>query len=160
LGRVINGGLAGLIATAPMTWTMRFASRLLPWNASRRLPPRQITEATLVKGTDRPRAAVPEPEVIDALSTLSHYAYGASCGAVLGALVARRWPASKPVAGAAFGAAIWAASYLGWLPAAGLRKNALHDHKERSVQLIAAHLVWGALAATLIDELGVEDRRQ
>ena len=47
LERCISGGLAGLIATAPMTWTMRAASHWLPWRASRRLPPRQITEATL-----------------------------------------------------------------------------------------------------------------
>jgi hypothetical protein len=156
--RIINGGVAGLIATAPMTWTMRAANRLLPWTASRRLPPRQITEATFEKAADRRTTTAADPEVIDALATLSHYAYGASCGAALGALLARS-PLSKPMTGAAFGAAVWAASYLGWLPAAGIRKNAVRDHKERSLQMIAAHLVWGAIAASLIDELGVEDRR-
>jgi hypothetical protein len=156
--RVVNGGLAGLIATAPMTWTMRTANRLLPWTASRRLPPRQITEATLEKATDRANTRNADSNLIDALSTLSHYAFGASCGAVLGAVVARS-PLSKPVTGAAFGAAVWAASYLGWLPAAGIRKSAVREHKERSLQMVAAHLVWGTIAASLIDELGVEDRR-
>lgn len=155
--RVVNGGLAGLIATAPMTWTMRAANRLLPWFASRRLPPRQITAAVLDAASDGPPNETANPELLDALAALSHYAYGATCGAALGALVARS-PLSKSATGVAFGAAVWAASYLGWLPVAGIRKNATRDHKERSVQMIAAHLVWGATAATLIDHLGVEDR--
>jgi hypothetical protein len=153
--RCVNGALAGLIATAPMTWTMRAASQWLPWHASRRLPPRQITEATLEHaGVDGQAPG----EQLDALATLAHYGYGAAGGAALATLLDKS-PLSRPATGALVGLAIWAGSYLGWLPATGVRRSALRDHKERSAQMIAAHLVWGATAAALVDTLSVEDRR-
>jgi hypothetical protein len=151
----VNGALAGLIATAPMTWAMRAAGRLLPWTVSDRLPPRQITESALRKVGGEAAS----PERLDALATLAHYAYGAAGGAVLGVVV-NRSPLPKPLTGALFGLAVWGGSYLGLLPAAGVRKSALNDPKERSLQMIAAHLVWGVTTAALQDELSVEDRRR
>lgn len=149
----VNGALAGLIATAPMTWAMRAAGQLLPWTASDRLPPRQITETALQKVGNGEAS----PEQLDALATLAHYAYGGACGAVLGVAL-NRSPLPKPVAGAIFGLAVWGGSYLGLLPAVGVRKSAVNDHPERSLQMIVAHLVWGVAAAALQDELSVEDR--
>jgi hypothetical protein len=55
------------------------------------------------------------------------------------------------------GMALWTASYLGWLPAFGLRRSAVKESGGQSLQMICAHLVWGATAAAIIDGIGVED---
>jgi putative membrane protein len=49
------------------------------------------------------------------------------------------------------GSLVWAGSYLGWLPALGLRQSATRDYPSRNIQMIAAHLVWGAVAEALLD---------
>ena len=156
LNRCINGVLAGLIATAPMTWTIRGAQRFVLRRAGNRIPPRQVAEAVLreadVDDELRPRTK-------DAFATLSHYAFGAAAGGLL-AVVTKASPLPKPVSGALVGLGVWTASYLGWLPAAGLRRSARKDYGERTAQMIVAHLVWGATAAMLVEDLGVEDRRE
>jgi hypothetical protein len=59
-----------------------------------------------------------------------------------------------PVAGgAAFGLAVWAGSYLGWLPAAGILRPASEHPARRNALMIAAHVVWGATTGLLVDRL-------
>ena len=48
---------------------------------------------------------------------------------------------------------MWAASYLGWIPAAGLLKPATEHPARRNFMMIAAHLVWGAALALALKEL-------
>jgi uncharacterized membrane protein YagU involved in acid resistance len=156
LNSCVNGVVAGLIATAPMTWTIRAAQALMRRRHGNRIPPRQVAEAVLHK------AAVDDdlpPRRKDAVATLSHYAFGAVAGALVGAAT-KNSPLPKPVTGALVGLGVWSASYLGWLPAAGLRKSATDDTPQRNAQMILAHLVWGATAALLIEDLGVEDRQE
>ena len=62
-----------------------------------------------------------------------------------------------PLAGACYGLAVWAGSYLGLLPALGVLKPATEHPVRRIALMIAAHLVWGAaLGATVpvIEEEG------
>lgn len=151
--RALDGCLAGMAATGPMTWSMWAADRLLPPSHQGELPPEQITEQVL-HGAGAKRLA---GETEDALASLGHYAFGAAAGAVLAA-VARRSEAPKPLLGAAVGAGVWAASYLGWLPALRIRPSAVHEPAARSVQMIAAHLVWGAFAGSLLDHASVGER--
>jgi hypothetical protein len=40
--------------------------------------------------------------------------------------------------------AVWAGSYLGLLPAAGILPSATRDYPERNAVMIGAHVVWGA----------------
>jgi hypothetical protein len=49
-------------------------------------------------------------------------------------------------------------SYLGWLPAANLHENSADDPVERNLQMIAAHLVWGAVAGALLDAMSSDQR--
>ena len=55
--------------------------------------------------------------------------------------------------GAAAGAAIWLASYMGWVPALNLLKPATEHPARRNALMIAVHLVWGAATAAALREL-------
>src|SRR3954464_15819716 len=76
------------------------------------------------------------------ITTVGHFGYGAVVGALYPP-AARRLPGSPVVKGAGFGLLVWAASYLGWLPAADVRHSSLRDAPSRNAVMILAHLVWG-----------------
>ncbi|HAE50229.1 MAG: hypothetical protein CMO30_07955 [Tistrella sp.] len=48
---------------------------------------------------------------------------------------------------------MWAASYLGWIPAARILKPATRHPWRRNLLMIAAHLVWGASLAKGLEDL-------
>jgi hypothetical protein len=144
---LVEGAAAGLVATAPMTWTMWATDRLLPPHAQRRLPPQQVTEELLEKAGLRDELDQPRRS---SLATIAHYGFGAAAGGLL-AVAAKNSPLPKPLTGAVVGGLVWAGSYLGWLPALDIRKSATRDYPGRNVQMIVAHLVWGAVAGALLD---------
>jgi hypothetical protein len=148
--QLIQGGLAGLVATAPMSLAMRAGERLVPWPWHGRLPPRQITERVLDKAGVRTKLDEGERK---AAATVAHYAFGTGAGCLLGAAASELRTVPKPLAGVAVGMAVWAASYMGWLPAMGIRRNATEEPSGRNVQMIAAHLVWGCVAGVLLDQI-------
>ena len=143
---LLAGSLAGAVATLPMTVAMEAMFRRLPWMQKHPLPPRTITVrlaervgiAQQLDETDR-RAA----------SLAAHFGYGAAMGGVYGA-VHEQIPLPLGVRGAAFGLAVWAASYQGWLPAAGILPAATHQPSERNNLMIAAHVVWGVSLDVLL----------
>ncbi|HEV2764091.1 MAG TPA: DUF1440 domain-containing protein [Pyrinomonadaceae bacterium] len=147
---LLTGALAGLAATAPMTAAMVWMHRRLPEDEQYPLPPRQVTmnvaEAT---GVVEQEDELDESEK-KSLTLAAHFAYGAAAGALYGPL-ARAVPLPPVVSGAAYGLAVWAGSYLGWLPAAGLLSPATEHPARRNALMIAAHLVWGA-AVGLMEE--------
>ncbi|HEX8556949.1 MAG TPA: DUF6789 family protein [Pyrinomonadaceae bacterium] len=150
MSRILLGALAGLAATAPMTLAMKLMHEQLPGDEQYPLPPRQVTEGMAEKAgvnehlDDEERAAA---------TWASHFAYGAACGALYGALTSGGRADSRPLlAGAGFGVAVWAGSYLGWLPAAGIISPATEHPARRNALMIAAHLVWGATAALALKE--------
>ena len=55
-------------------------------------------------------------------------------------------PAAK---GVAWGLAVWAGSYAGWLPAAGILPPPHRRPMRRNVNIILAHVAWGALLGLL-----------
>jgi hypothetical protein len=146
----VRGCVAGLIATAPMTWTMRAAERLIPWHAKGRLPPRQIIERLLGKVGVKHKF---DGDQRAAATTLAHYGFGTAAGGLLGLVAAAPSSVPRPVCGAMVGTLVWAASYMGWLPASGIRRHAAKEPAGRNVQMIAAHLVWGCVAGALLDRL-------
>lgn len=138
--RLVSGALAGLIATWPMTAFMRRAHSLLSSDDQYPLPPREII------GAIAPAARTTgEP----ATTLLAHFAYGAACGAALSAVTDK----TSVKAGMAEGVAIWLASYMGWIPAAGLLRPANHHPQPRNSLMIGAHLIWGAAYAVAAAEL-------
>ena len=155
MNRVLLGALAGLAATAPMTLAMKLMHEQLPREEQYPLPPRQVTEGMAEKAGVNEHLDEDERE---AATWASHFAYGAACGALYGALTGERVDRHPVLAGVGFGVAVWAGSYLGWLPAAGVIAPATEHPARRNALMIAAHVVWGATAGVAVERLS-EPRR-
>ena len=141
LRRLLSGAAAGALATLPMSAVMLAWHRQLPWLKRDPLPPAQITKQfTKFVGIHDEL----EHEGRLAATVASHFGYGASVGAIYGLAAEPRSATQAAVSGMAFGMGVWAASYAGWLPAAGLYKSAAREPRERHAMMIAAHLVFGA----------------
>ena len=136
---LLRGAAAGLSATVPMTTVMSGWRRLRP-DAIPELPPRTIT----ARAADAVGEA-PPGKALDGLTGVAHLAFGAVAGAVFAAANPR-----APLAGPAYGAAVWAVSYLGWLPALRLMPPPSQTSRELRTMMFVAHLVWGwSLARSL-----------
>lgn len=137
----LNGAVAGLLATIPMSAVMMAGRRLLPKASQVPLPPAQITKNAL-------RAIDVDDEVSRnaelALTVVNHFGFGGATGALYGSLCAPRSAAHAVATGCIYGLGVWSCSYLGWLPATGLYRSGFDDTRERNTLMIAAHLVWGA----------------
>jgi len=147
--RLLKGALAGCIATGPMTVAMLLMHRLLPGEQRYALPPTLITRR--LTGGKGPFARFGS-HASKPLTYLMHFGFGTMFGAVF-ALVPRRVPLPAPVRGVLFALGVWAASYLGWLPAAQILPPASKHPAERNALMIIAHVVWGAGMALLLERL-------
>jgi hypothetical protein len=132
----VAGAVAGVVATLPMTGVMWAAQRL---GALGRFPPSRIASAGLdaAGAEEAPRGAR------DAAGALLHLAFGAALGALY-AWGTGRLGRSGPVLGAAFGTAVWAGSYGGWIPALGILPPPHRDRSGRPIAMVLAHWVYGA----------------
>jgi hypothetical protein len=123
-----------------MTVVMELLHGLLPAREQHPLPPRHVTERVL-------EAADLHDDLTEGqkqqATLANHYAYGTGAGGVYG-LLAPHLPFGPAVNGIGYGLGVWAASYLGLLPAAGLYPPATEEHPGRNALMIAAHVVWGA----------------
>lgn len=144
--RFLIGSFGGIVGTLFHTAVMAAGHAYAPRARQEPTPPRQIT-ASAIKHV-APRAAPSEAEI--ALGTaLLHVGYGAVAGAFYPPLLARRH--ERPVArGTAYGVSVWAASYLGWLPAVGMPPPATRQPPQQNLAMVLAHVAWGAaLGATV-----------
>jgi hypothetical protein len=155
--RIMLGALAGLAATAPMTLAMKLMHEQLPPEENYPLPPRQVAEGMAEKAGVNEHL---DEEEREAATWASHFAYGAACGALYGALSGERIDRHPLLAGVGFGVAVWAGSYLGWLPAAGIIAPATEHPPRRNALMIAAHVVWGATTGAALARIGKVDSRQ
>lgn len=149
------GAVAGFAATAPMTLAMTALHAALPAADQAPLPPRPLTRRVLR------RSGLPWPAGEAAkrgLSLGAHFGYGAATGAAYP--LWRRAVGPGPGSGAAFGLAVWAGSYLGWIPALDLLPPATRHPGRRVALMLAAHVVWGAATALVADRLAPEPRRR
>jgi putative membrane protein len=139
--QLIAGSVAGLAATVPMSIAMAAMHRQLPPHERYALPPREVTVGTAERlGAEELTDEEPERE---AVTWVSHLGYGAATGAMYGAL-AERVPVPALASGVLWGLIVWSGSYLGWLPAAGIRASATRQPPRREALMIAAHVVFGA----------------
>ena len=150
MNRILLGALAGLAATGPMTLAMKLMHEQLPREERYPLPPRQVTEGLAEKAGVNEHL---DEEEREAATWLSHFAYGAACGALYGAVAGERLGGHPVLAGVGFGFAVWAGSYLGWLPAAGIISPATEHPARRNALMIAAHVVWGATTGVAVERL-------
>ena len=142
MNKYLAGAIAGTLATVPMTLTMVWLNRRIPKPERRELPPEQITMNIADKvGLGE---VFDEESEQEAVSLVSHFAYGAAAGSVYGA-IDERVNLPPAVEGVAFGLAVWAGSYLAWLPAAGILPPATEQPPKQNALMIAAHVVWGAV---------------
>lgn len=143
-----RGGLAGLLATVPMTAVMLASHPRLPAGRGYALPPRLITDHV----AGRPLSPLRRAGLGDPATLAAHFGFGAAAGSLY-ALLAPRLRQRYPVgSGIAYGLAVWSGSYLGWVPAIGAMAPADRQPASRNAMMIAAHVVWGA-ALGLADAL-------
>jgi putative membrane protein len=148
---VIVGGLAGLIATAPMSAVMLGIHRLLPPHERYALPPEQITHELL---TSARNSFFSDDQERKRLTIPLHFAFGAAAGAVYGVLSAlmplRRRPS---LTGVVFGWLVWLSAYLGFLPAMDILPPATEHPARRNILMIVAHTVWGGCTGWIVRRL-------
>ena len=137
---ILVGAAAGVIATIPMTFAMEELHRVLPREHDGPLPPREVTEGLYEHFSDAEEA---DEDELQRLTFLLHYSFGGAAGALFPVIAPRRVPAAV-AAGVLYGLAVWTGSYLGMLPALGVRHHAKHDPSGRTTMMIAAHVIWGA----------------
>ncbi len=143
---LLQGALAGLLATAPMTAVMLILHRLLPGYERYPAEPYRITTRVARRlGLSR---LLDDTADRVAATTAAHFGYGAAAGALFPPLAARL-PLPAVLAGTLYGLVVWGASYLGLVPALGLLSPATRHPRRRNALMIAAHLVWGAALGLL-----------
>lgn len=147
-GTIVNGAVAGLVATAPMTAVMEKLFAMLPPEQQYPLPPSQITER-VEQGALNTR--LPD-EQHTTLTLANHFLYGAAAGALYGA-VAQNLRFSPALKGMLFGLGVWTASYQGWVPAAGILPPASETPGERNALMITANILWGAVTGVLLERM-------
>lgn len=145
--QLLNGALAGCIATAPMTAVMEALFRWLPRGNKYPLPPSEIT-TKVARDTGLHENVDHETHLF--VTLVNHFAYGAAAGAIYGPL-APAVPLPAALRGIAWGLIVWLVSYLGLLPALGILRPATEHPPARNLLMIAAHGVWGAVLGVLAD---------
>jgi uncharacterized membrane protein YagU involved in acid resistance len=142
LRRLEHGGLAGLVATIPMTIVMLVAHRRLPRHERYALPPEKITsEFAELVGAESLR----HDPALTVATSVAHLAYGAAAGSIY--QVGLQKAGQNPLVGITYGLGVWAASYLGLMPALGLHEPATNHPWRRNLLMIGAHVVWGTSLA-------------
>ncbi|MEO6054639.1 MAG: DUF6789 family protein [Chthoniobacterales bacterium] len=151
--RILFGAIGGLVGTGPMTIAMVKLHRMLPRQDQYPLPPKEIT-ARLLDEAKMPLREENETQ----LTMLNHFAYGAGAGACY--FLACPKPENRPIAkGVFYGLLIWAASYLGLLPGFGILKSATRQSPNRSLLMIAVHLIYGIFLASFVEAIAQDGRR-
>jgi hypothetical protein len=135
---LVIGAVSGIVATVAMTVAAERMFRRLPRGERYPLPPREITERVARK-LDLP---LRDDDALVAATLASHCAYGAATGALYHAMRSPRL--RRPEWSIAYAVFIWIASYLGWIPAAGILRPGTTHPVRRNGLMIAAHVVFGA----------------
>jgi hypothetical protein len=131
------GARAGMAATGAMTWPM-VATRLA--GGVSEIEPDVVGRGLLRRmGKEPPRLV--ERMVVGA----AHSAYGASAGALFALVVPAR-VVTVP-RGVAFGLALGAAGYQGWVPALGILPPLTEASAGRRFSVVSSHVVFGAVLA-------------
>lgn len=138
-----RGGLAGAIATIPMTAVMLTAEKT---GLMGKIPPKHITLDLLRFAGVRHTSHRERNTATMGL----HFTYGMSTGALYGWLARRlRLPVPGIVQGIGYALAVWAASYMGWIPALGIMRPEQRQGKGWILSNVTAHVVYGAVLGAI-----------
>ena len=150
---MMHGAYAGALATTAMTGLMKAGQ----WMGFYRLEiaPKQITERALDKAGLQ-RQTSEDEEIL--LTALNHWAYGTGSGILFG-ILRRRLDLTLPgsIQGIIFGLALWVISYMGWVPAVGLMPAVWNQRRDRAIELVLAHVVYGATLGFSFDAMEREE---
>jgi hypothetical protein len=150
--RLALGAVAGFAGTFLMQGMMKSAGRLVPDAAA---PLTGDAGEYMVGKTEtvmpeRAVAALPAPLEQAAAKSL-HLGYGMTSGLLFAALRPR--PRNVVVEGAALGLGVWAAGYLGWLPAAQLMPPLREQTAKQIAVPLAEHVLFGVAVAAMYEGL-------
>jgi hypothetical protein len=146
IGRALaTGMLGGAIATTAMSAFMYGAQNL---GLLGEMPPKKITRAAAravgIFGTSR--------FAEDAAAVVAHWGFGMVMGAAYGFLYRRKHGVLRAaLSGAAFGSAVWAGSYAGWVPALRIMSLPHRDRTFRPTSMAIAHLLYGGTLGTFVN---------
>src|SRR5438270_8471295 len=158
LGRLALGTACGAGATFLMQGMLQMSGKLMPDS----VPPikEDPGEFMLRKAKDALPVSTREkvPESVDkAAAKMLHMGYGMTSGALYGLAGPRRGNAA--VNGALLGLGVWAAGYLGWLPATDLMPP-IHKHEPLQIAVpIVEHALFGVAIATAYESVASYARR-
>jgi len=144
------GGVAGAAAMAPIFLGAERAGAIAE------TPPERVIDRAAERASPRNRRSAPEP-ARGPLALAGHLLYGAGAG-IPYALLRRRWPLPWPAAGAGYGLALWAAGYLGWMPAAGVWSLPWRQRPGHAVTPLLAHLAYGLALGGVVRGQGAGGR--
>lgn len=146
LRQALGGTGAGVAATVPMSLLMLLARRAGLMGTH---PPKAIVEKA-----GHVMDARPDEDSENALAAVMHFAFGGGTGAGY-ALVREAVPDRVPDVplGLATGAAVWAVSYAGWVPALSVLPAPHRDRADRQLVMLVAHLVYGGALAKVYPAL-------
>jgi len=142
--RVALGAVAGAAGTMLMQAMMMTSGKYLP----RSKPPIKQDPGKFM--LDQVPVELPDSVRPWAEKSL-HLGYGMTSGAIYGALRARR--GSFVFDGALLGIGVWAAGYLGWLPAADLMPPITEHEPQQIAVPIVQHAIFGMAVAAAYDGL-------
>jgi hypothetical protein len=87
-------------------------------------------------------------------TVLAHWGFGIASGALFGLLYRGQHGATRSsLLGAGYGAAVWAVSYYGWIPALGIMRAPHRDRPARPTSMVAAHLLFGTVLGAFVERL-------
>lgn len=138
----VKGLLCGALATLPMTLVTMVGMKALPAPTPEGEPDEWTPHHLTKKAAE---AVVPgnlPEEAVFPFSVAGHVAYGSMMGGLYGLWRGER--SGGAMSGVAFGLGVWAVSYGGWVPMAGLLRPPHREEPNRELRLILAHLTYGA----------------
>ena len=148
LGSLVGATVGGVLGTAFMEQGMKLQGKLP--ESLRPAPPRQDPAEYILDQLESRRGRPLSPTAHRRVSQGLHWAYGIGWSGLLGLLGPRlgmNRPGRAAIAGAALGAGVWAAGYLGWLRGADL----VPPVKDRGVggmlSNLLTHVGYGLVAA-------------
>jgi hypothetical protein len=139
---LIRGAIGGLAGTVAMTAAMA-AGRLTGAHGGE-LPPRNVSRRFEEAVGLYDRLSRPE---FEASWMAQHLAYGMGAGVAYSLVDSRLDMPPPAISGPLFGLSLWAVSYAGWLPVAGLYPPPHRDRADRIAAMIAHHLIYGTTTA-------------
>ena len=144
--RIVLGAVAGFGGTFVMQGLRTLSAKALP---DSKTPMKQEAGKFML---GKIKEHIPIPEKLDSAAEKSlHLGYGMTGGAIYGAL--RNRAGSTFLDGALLGLGVWAAGYLGWLPATDLMPPVTEQSPQQIAVPIVNHALFGIAVVAAYDSL-------